>query len=65
MQKILCHISIILSGTFIVFLILDILNPLMNFANNSFSTILLAIFCVVSIVNSILSIILINKNKKL
>ena len=37
LSKILPHITIILAGMFIVFWILDILNPTMNFINRKIS----------------------------
>jgi hypothetical protein len=55
-KSILPHIIIILSGIFLVFLILDNYNPTMNFINNTISIKLFYIFCVLSIVNSIITI---------
>ncbi|WFR58505.1 hypothetical protein QA584_05385 [Anaerocolumna sp. AGMB13025] len=55
-KNILPHIIIILSGIFIIFLILDNYNPTMNFINNTVSIKLFWIFCLLSIINSILAI---------
>ncbi len=49
---ILAHLGIILSIMFIVFLILDQFNRAMNFLTNGISLVLLAILCVVSIINA-------------
>ena len=49
---ILDHLGIILSIMFIVFLILDQFNRAMNFLTNGISLVLLAILCVVSIINA-------------
>ncbi len=56
-KNILPHIIIILAGIFIVFLILDNYNPTMNFINNTISIKLLCVFCILSIVNSIIIVI--------
>ncbi len=56
-KNILPHIIIILSGIFIVFLILDNYNPTMNFINNTISIKLFWIFCILSIVNSVFLVI--------
>lgn len=50
---ILAHVSIILSIMFIVFLILDQFNRAMNFLSNGISSVLLAVLCVVSMINAI------------
>lgn len=49
------HAVIVLSGVFLVFLILDQYNPTMNFTGNPVSAVLLAVFCVLSIINAVLS----------
>ena len=54
--KILPHITIILAGMFIVFWILDVLNPTMNFINRKISNKLLLIFCILAIVTSIMNV---------
>ena len=51
LSKILPHITIILAGMFIVFWILDILNPTMNFIN--ISNKLLLAFCISAIITAI------------
>lgn len=51
-RSILPHILIILSGIFIVFLVLDNYNPTMNFINNTVSLKLFWAFCILSIVNA-------------
>ena len=56
-KNILPHIIIILSGIFIVFLILDNYNPTMNFINNTISMKLFWVFCILSIVNSVMIVI--------
>ncbi len=56
-RSILPHIIIILSGIFLVFLILDNYNPTMNFINNTVSTKLFWAYCIISIVNSIIVIV--------
>ncbi len=52
LSKILPHITIILAGMFIVFWILDILNPTMNFINRKISNKLLLAFLHISHNNS-------------
>lgn len=54
--KILPHITIIFAGMFIVFWILDVLNPTMNFINRKISNKLLLIFCILSIITSIMNV---------
>ncbi|HEX3022122.1 MAG TPA: hypothetical protein VHP81_07005, partial [Lachnospiraceae bacterium] len=54
--RILPHSLIILSAMFITFWILDIMNPAMNFINNGISNKLLLLFCILSIINSILTV---------
>lgn len=56
MKVILPHAGIVLSLMFMVFLVLDDYNPMMNFLTNSISTVLLGIFCLISFANSILVI---------
>lgn len=56
-RNILPHIIIILAGIFIVFLILDNYNPTMNFIGNTISIKLFWIFCILSIVNSVMIVI--------
>lgn len=60
-RSILPHIIIILSGIFLVFLILDSYNPTMNFINNTVSMKLLWAYCILSIINSI---VIISYNRK-
>jgi hypothetical protein len=55
-QSILPHILAVLSGIFIVFLILDWYNPTMDFVNNPASLNLLGVFCILSVVHSIITI---------
>lgn len=55
LSKILPHITIILAGMFIVFWILDILNPTMNFINRKISNKLLLAFCISAIITAILA----------
>ncbi len=58
LRSILPHIIIILSGIFITLLILDNYNPTMNFINNSVSRKLFWFFCILSILDSIITIII-------
>jgi len=55
-NRILPHMTIILAGMFIVFWILDILNPTMNFINRKASNKLLLLFCILSIVTAIMNV---------
>lgn len=55
-NRILPHLTIILSGMFIVFWILDIINPTMNFINRKISNKLLLVFCILSIVTAIMNV---------
>ena len=56
LSKILPHITIILAGMFIVFWILDILNPAMNFINRKLSNKILLAFCISAIITAILAV---------
>ncbi len=47
------HLTVILSLVFIVFLILDQFNPMMNFVDNGISRWLLAALCLSGIVESV------------
>lgn len=49
------HLTVILSLMFLVFLVLDQFNPMMNFVNNPISIVLLACLCIAGIIQSILS----------
>lgn len=62
--KVLPHIVIVLAAMFITFWILDQLNPIMNFINNSISNVLLLLFSIASLVNAIFSIVWYRKSKK-
>ena len=48
------HLTVILAFMFIVFLVLDQFNPMMNFIDNGISRWLLAALCVSGIAQSIL-----------
>lgn len=48
------HLTVILSLMFIVFLILDQFNPMMNFIDNGISRWLLAVLCVSGVAQSVL-----------
>ena len=50
----LSHLIMILSFVFVVFLILDQFNPMMNFVDNSISRCLLALLCVSGAAQSVL-----------
>nr|AHF24136.1 hypothetical protein [uncultured bacterium Contig46] len=54
-QAFFSHLTVILSLMFVVFLILDQFNPLMNFVDNGISRCLLAALCVSGIVQSVCS----------
>ncbi|MBR1422342.1 MAG: hypothetical protein IJ571_02710 [Ruminococcus sp.] len=56
LSRILPHITIILAGMFIIFWILDILNPTMNFINRRLSNKLLLIFCISAIITSVFAV---------
>jgi hypothetical protein len=62
--RILPHITIILALMFIVFWILDLLNPNMNFINSGLSKLLLLIFSISSLVTAILTVYLDRKQDK-
>jgi len=62
--RVLPHLTIILALMFVTFWILDIYNPMMNFVNSSISNVLLLIFCILSIMTSIISIALDRKPDK-
>ena len=49
------HLTVILSLVFIVFLILDQFNPMMNFVDNGISRWLLAALCFSAIMQSVCS----------
>ena len=53
-RAILSHLTVIMSLMFLVFLVLDQFNPLMNFIDNGISRWLLAALCVSGIAQSIL-----------
>lgn len=54
LKAILPHVCIVLSLMFIVLLVLDDYNPMMNFLTNPISTFLLALLCLTGILTSIL-----------
>lgn len=51
----LCHINIIISGMFIIFYLIDRVNPAMDFMGSTLSKGLLFAFCVSILVSSILN----------
>ena len=53
-ESLLTHLTVILSLMFVVFLILDQFNPMMNFIDNDGSRWLLFALCLSSILRSIL-----------
>ena len=53
LRTLFSHLTVILSMMFIVFLILDQFNPMMNFVDNDISRWLLAALCVCGIAQSI------------
>ncbi len=52
-QTILNHLTVVLGMMFLVFLILDQFNPLMDFTDNPVSRILLAVLCLCGIIQSL------------
>ena len=54
MHTALTHLTVILAIMFLVFLVLDQFNPMMNFIDNNISRWLLAAFCICGISRSIL-----------
>ena len=55
MHGLLCHTTVILGCMFVVFLILDQFNPMMNFIDNDISRVLLGLLCLSGIAQSVLS----------
>ncbi len=53
-QPLLRHLSVILGIMFLVFLVLDQFNPMMNFVDNGMSRWLLALLCLSGIGQSVL-----------
>ena len=53
-QTVFSHLTVILSLMFVVFLVLDQFNPMMNFIDNSISRWLLAALCLSGIAQSVL-----------
>lgn len=51
----LSHVTLILSAMFIVFLVLDQFNPMMNFVDNGISRWLLGTLCTCGITQSVCS----------
>ena len=47
------HLTVILGFMFIVFLVLDQFNPMMNFIDNGISRCLLAALCVCGVIQSV------------
>ena len=54
LYRLTCHTTVILALMFLVFLILDQFNPMMNFIDNTISCWLLTLFCVSGGAQSIL-----------
>ena len=54
-ESLLTHLTVILSLMFVVFLILDQFNPMMNFIDNPISRWLLACLCLCGITQSLLT----------
>ena len=48
------HLTAILGMVFLVFLVLDQFNPMMNFIDNSISRILLAVLCLCGIIRGVM-----------
>lgn len=51
-ETILRHLTVVLSMMFLVFLVLDQFNPMMNFVDNGISHGLLAALCICGILNA-------------
>ncbi|MEG1560458.1 MAG: hypothetical protein RRY79_00120 [Clostridia bacterium] len=56
LATILPHILIILSGMFLTFLTIDIFNSAMGFINNDITKTLMFVFCILTVITSILFI---------
>ena len=54
MHELLCHVTVILAFMFLVFLVLDQFNPLMNFIDNGISRALLGLLCLSGIAQCVL-----------
>ena len=54
LHSVCCHLTVILSVMFIVFLVLDQFNPMMNFIDNNISRWLLAGLCLSGALQSVL-----------
>ncbi|MDD4163620.1 MAG: hypothetical protein PHD66_00135 [Eubacteriales bacterium] len=64
LKFVLYNLNIILAGLFMVFQILDIYNPKMNFIGNDITIYLLFAFCLLSIVNAVTLLLHEYRNKK-
>ncbi len=53
LRALLPHACIILSLMFLIFLVLDSYNPMMNFVNNGISSVLLALLCACSLASGL------------
>lgn len=62
-KNLLPHILLILSLIFITFMILDEYNPTMEFINNSVSNKLFWVFCILSVINAVVSIVVSRKSE--
>ena len=56
LSRIIPHLSIVLAGMFTVFWILDIVNPTMKFTSRKLSYKLLIVFCILSIISSVIAV---------
>ena len=56
LSRIIPHLSIVLAGMFTVFWILDIINSTMKFTSRKLSYKLLIVFCVLSIISSVIAV---------
>ena len=54
-QTVLAHLTMVLSLMFLVFLVLDQFNPMMNFVDNDISRWLLGLLCACGVCRSVLS----------
>ncbi len=53
-RMLISHLMVILSSMFVVFLILDQFNPMMNFIDNTISRWLLFILCTAGVAQSVM-----------
>lgn len=62
--KLLAHASIILSGMFLTFFVIDRVNPYMEFLTSEMSAWLILAFAIISLTQSILIIVMLRRHEK-